>query len=114
MFQGYDQAFNKFKEYPKDQIAIYQISMPQASDPRYQSSFRYLTAHLSIDDNIIRLKTAYEDSPVAKVYFLKGKVESDAIYNLLTDDTLKFMYSSGKKGMKKNMFKFPVKGKILE
>jgi len=97
-----------------DQITVYSIPMKQAMDPRFKRSLRLLAAHLSMDSAIVRLETEYTSGPFANIYLLKSKIDSSSIYNMLSADTLKFMYRNGDIGRNKNPFRFPQKGVIRE
>lgn len=114
MFTPFDQAFNKFKTYKPEQLAIYQVPMPQAANPRLRRSLSYLMSHISSDDNVVRFQTVYEDQPYARIWFVKDSVPADSILTRLQNPQLTVHYRGGKTGQVKNPFKFTKSGKIVE
>ncbi len=113
MFSPYNLRFNGYKKYATEEIEVYQIPFKQAMDPRYRREFQFLAAHLSLDSAIVRFETAYTDQPYARVYFVKDRIAPEKIWQMLTQDTLHFMYRGGKMGQKKNPFRFNTEGVIL-
>ena len=114
MFPAFSQSFNGYKKYKAEDLEVYQLPMPQATNPRFRRSMAYLVSHISTDDNVVRFETAYEDQPVARIYYLKGQVYPDSIYAALQKSMLTVHYRNGKTGQMKNPFKFPQKGTVLE
>jgi len=114
MFSAYNQAFNGYKKYKAEDLGIYQLPMPQASNPRLRRHMTYLVSHISTDDNVVRFETAYEDQPVARIYYVKDQVNPDSIYAASQKEMFTVHYSNGKTGQVKNPFRFPEQGKVLE
>ena len=113
MFTPYSRAFNGYRKYKRQDLSIYRIPMPQALSPAAMRNVKYLTAHISADTGIVRLQTVYLDKPYAQVYFSPALTDSNSVYKYLTSDTLRFQYSTGKKGMRKNTFVFKEKGRVF-
>ncbi len=113
MFSPYSRAFNGYRKYDRQDLSIYRIPMPQALSPAAMRNIKYLTAHISADTGIVRLQTVYLDRPYAQVYFSPALTDSNSVFRYLTSDTLRFQYSNGKKGMRKNPFIFREKGRVI-
>ncbi len=113
MFAPYNMAFNHYKSYKPEELAVYELPMPQAASPRFRRSLQMLVSHLSTDDNVVRFQTVYTDKPYARIYYVTGKISPDSIYAALQKPTLTVHYRNGKTGKVKNPFKFPVPGKTL-
>ncbi len=113
MFSPFNLPFNGYAQYAPNDLEVYQVAFPQALDPRFRRELRYLAAHLSLDSAIVRLETVFTDQPYARVYFVKDKMTPDKIWQLLTQDTLMFMYRDGKMGQKKSPFHFKKQGTVL-
>ena len=114
MFNPYNQMFNDFKTYSKDQLAVYRISMPQAMNSSLRRQLSFLMSHISTDTSIVGFKTLFEEEPVADIYFVKDNINEEKIYSTLITDTLIVHYRGGRTGKVKNPFKFNDKGQILE
>lgn len=113
IFSPYNLEFNDYKTYSVDRLNIYQVAMPQAMNTGLKRQFQFLAAHLSMDSAIVRFQTAFDEKPLAKVYFVGDMTDEAEIYSALKADTLTFMYSNGKTGKVRNIFKFPGKAEVL-
>ncbi len=113
LFVPYDRAFNKYRSYNPQELAVYKIFMPQAISSGVRRSISMLVSHLSSNDYIVRFKTIYSDAPYALVYFVKNKVQPDEIYSMLTSPVLTVHYRNGKTGKVRNVFRFPRKGEVI-
>jgi hypothetical protein len=114
MFKPYNQEFNDYKNYTKDQLSIYRITMLHEMSPSLRRHMLFLISHISTDTSIVRFNTLYIHFPVADIYFLKEKVNEETIYSALASDTLTVYYRGGKTGRVVNPFKFREKGKTLK
>ncbi len=113
MFSPYNKIFNGYRNYKSEDLSIYRIPMPQALSPSAMRNIKYLTAHISADTGIVRLQTVYIDKPYAQIYFSNELTDSNSVYTYLTGDTLRFQYSTGKKGERINTFVFKAKGHVI-
>jgi len=113
MFTPYNRAFNKYQSYKPEELAVYQLPMPQAAVPRLRRSLPMLVSHLSTNDHIVRFQTVYEDKPYARIYYVAGKITPDSIYSALQKPLLTVHYRNGKIRKIKNPFRFPAPGKTL-
>jgi len=114
MFTPFNMSFNGYKKMDKMQLAVYQLPMPQAMDPKLSRSMQMLVSHISTDDHVVRFRTLYTDQPYAQIFFVKGKVAADSIYSALNKPFLTVHYRNGKIGKVKNPFSFKQPGSVLE
>ena len=105
-FKGYNRKFNSYDEVSQDSIQVYEIGFPGADNSSIRRRLSFLSSHLSFNDNIIRIRTMYTERPILRVYFKKGQVEPQEIYNKLTAPKLTVMLRSGDTKDFPNNFKF--------
>jgi polyferredoxin len=113
-FKAYDRKFNKYSEKPSDSLNIYEIGLPNADNSSTMRRLSFLTSHLSFNDHIVRVQTVYEDRPLLKIYFVKGKVDSAEIYDKITADKLKVMLRSGDTREFDNTLRFEKPARVVE
>ncbi len=113
MFEPFDLAFNDYDESPPEEIAIFEIEMPQAIDPEIQEDIWYLVSALSADSNILRFRTEMKEKPVAQIYFLRDKVDSAKIASLLRSDSLTYFVDENTTNTIANPFQFIFPGKTI-
>lgn len=106
LFQPFTMTFNDFERYGQEQLAVYQIEMPQAMVPEMRHSLNMLAGHLASDSAIVRFETVYGEQPGAKVFYLKDKLNNDKIYEALTQKRLIIHYPDGEVGIVENPFTF--------
>ncbi len=114
MFKPVDLKFNEYEKYDKDQLAVFEISFPQAANPRWRRSITMLISHVSTDDYVVRFRTLLKKGkPLAQIFYVKGKTSADKIYEALNKEMLTVHYRNGKTGQVKNPFKFPESWHVL-
>ncbi len=113
IFNPFNVTFNDYKDYQREELSIYQIEMPQATNSSLRRQYMSLVSHVSNDSNIVRFKTLYEDKPYAQIYYVTDLVTENGIFNSLNSDTLTVHYRGGRIGKVVNPFKFPVKGTTI-
>jgi len=114
IFQSYRLEFNGYADYDSTALSVYRLPMPQAMDQRYKRQYQFLAAHISMDSAITCFETVYDKIPYAQIHFVDSKIEPQAIFHLLSQNTLTFMYSNGKTGKSKNPFRFPKEGIVIK
>ena len=110
LFNPFNITFNDYKDYQREEMAIYRIPMPQATNASLRRSLMSLVSHVSTDSSVVRFETIYEDKPYAQIYYLKDKTSESQILTSLRADTMTVHYSNGKTGSVVNPFKFPSEG----
>ena len=110
-----DSKFNKYESYKQSEIGIYQISIPEISDPSKNDSLSYLLSHISINKAILGMKSEFTiEGPIVDIYFIKDKIKQQEIYELLLTKILQVQYEDGTKEKVKNPFLFKKQGEIIE
>ncbi|MCF7886161.1 MAG: 4Fe-4S binding protein [Candidatus Marinimicrobia bacterium] len=105
-FKAYNRKFNNYNDVPTDSLYIYEIGMPGADNSSIHRRLGLLSSHLSFNDDIVRIQTLYNKRPVLRIYYKKGKVEKNELYNKLVAPKLTVMLRSGKTKEFNNTFKF--------
>lgn len=113
LFNPFNMTFNDYKDYKKEDLAIYQIEMPQAISSALRRRFTSLVSHVSTDSFVVRFRTVYNEKPYAQIFYVKDQVTEESILHTLRQDTLTVHYRGGKTGQIVNPFKFPEEGKNL-
>jgi len=113
LFNPFNLTFNDYKNYRQEELAIYRIPMPQATNSSLRRRITSLVSHVSTDTSIVRFETVYLDKPYAQIYYLIEKLADKDILHSLRQDTLTVHYRNGKTGQVVNPFKFPQEGKTI-
>jgi Pyruvate/2-oxoacid:ferredoxin oxidoreductase delta subunit len=114
LFQPFNLTFNDYEKYPADQLAVYEIAMPQALEPGIRRNLNLLCSHVSTDSFVVRLETVYEAQSCARIYYVKDKTTPESIYQSLIQNMMNVHYSNGKTGLVKNPFTFNETGRVLQ
>ena len=113
MFNPFNVNFNGYNAYSPNELSIYRIPMPQATNASLRRQMMLLVSHVSTDSSIVRFQTIYEDKPYAQIYYLRGSLADDDILNTLRSDSMTVYYSNGRIDKVLNPFRFPVAGETI-
>ncbi len=105
MFSGFSRSFNKYNTFDTSKLSVLIYPMPEADHPMLKRQIPYLMSHISHDDGIVRLTTAWDDGPKAYVFFAQDLTPLDSVKKYLSSDTLYVTFTSGEKRAVKNPFK---------
>jgi len=112
LFNGYDQKFNGYENYPEKNLRIYEIGLMNADNIAVKRNLKYLTSHVSGDTGIVRLKTNFvERGEVVQIYFDPSQVKAEKISALLKSPNLVVFVSGG--GTKEIANSFNLSAKML-
>ncbi|MDD5766637.1 MAG: 4Fe-4S binding protein [Candidatus Marinimicrobia bacterium] len=115
LFNGYDQKFNGYENYPEKSLRIYEIGLENADNIAVKRNLKYLTSHVSGDTGIVRLKTDFvERGEVVHIYFNPSMVKVEKISTLLKAPNLVVYTSNGEMKKFTNSFEFVGKGVVLK
>lgn len=106
MFRPYHAAYARKKKYSED--VIQKLAIPMGKNKAQAKNLKYLGAHFNNILEVVELSNSLDNmgQQVLEISFVDSLTTREQVYNQLNMDTLRFMYSSGKKGTIKNMFDF--------
>lgn len=106
MFKPYEAEFARKKNYTDDVIGIFRVAM--GKNKSQVKNLKYLGSHLYDIDEVLGVRNLIDTNlqQVLEIQYIDSLTTGDKILELLNCDTLRFSYSSGKKGTVKNMFNF--------
>jgi len=106
LFDPYMRAFNDAKKYDSTVINIY--SIPMGKNTRLTKRLPYLVSHLSNNDGIIKLETRLDEAykQVIDISYIDTMTNALEVFGMISADSLKVSYTSGKQEMVENMFDF--------
>lgn len=106
-FKPVDASFNGYEKVSNDNLFIYEIDFPQASQPSVLKWIPYLISHASNEKGIVRLQTEYTASgPVLKLWFVNTLITPEKIKTVLTSPEFLVHYESKPDEKVKNPFVF--------
>ncbi len=106
-FEPVDASFNGYEKVSNDNLFIYEIDFPQASQPSVLKWIPYLISHASNEKGIVRLQTEYTASgPVLKLWFVNTLITPEKIKTVLTSPEFLVHYESKPDEKVKNPFVF--------
>ncbi|MDF1572984.1 MAG: 4Fe-4S binding protein [Bacteroidales bacterium] len=106
LFDPFVRDFNDAKKYDSTVISIY--SIPMGKNARLTKRLPYLVSHLSNNDGIIRLETRLNEEykQVIDISYIDTMTNALEVFGMISADSLKVSYTSGKQEMVENMFDF--------
>jgi Pyruvate/2-oxoacid:ferredoxin oxidoreductase delta subunit len=106
LFDPYVRTFNDAKQYDSTVISIY--SVPMGKNARLTKRLPYLVSHLSNNDGIIKLETRLDEEykQVMDISYIDTITNALEVFGMISADSLKVSYTSGKQEMVENMFDF--------
>jgi polyferredoxin/copper chaperone CopZ len=114
-FRAYNARFNKFDTRQPDEIAVYEIEMPQAKEPTLYRWLSYMMSHLSLSGGFVGLDTKFtEEVPKAEIRFLPAERTMEEIFQLINADSLQVRFSDGREQKFVNPFTFEKEGKRID
>ncbi len=110
MFKGYNQTFNKYKEYGVEQLSVLIYPMPEAGNFLLARKLSYITSHLSNNKGIVRFSTAFNEEPTAYVYFDPEKTTVEEVKAAISNPVYSVTYRDGSVKDVDNPFKSKPEG----
>ncbi len=106
MFKPYDAEFSRKKNYTDDVIGRFLI--PLGRNKSKTKSLKYLASHLYNKNAILGIRSLLNNDlkQMLEIHYVDTVMTKVDVLNLIKCDSLHFSYSSGKKGVVKNMFDF--------
>lgn len=106
LFDPYARTFNEFKKYDSTVVSVYTI--PMGKNVRLAKRLPYLVSHISNNDGIIKLETRLNDNykQVIDISYIDTMTNAEEVFGMISADSLKVSYTSGKQEMVPNMFDF--------
>lgn len=104
MFKSYDKAFNKYKKYSKEELAVFIFPMPEAASPLAKRQLSFLMSHLSNDEGVVRFATNYTTEINAFVFFNPQKTTVEKVIEALKAKKITVTFVGGKKEEVDNPF----------
>lgn len=95
IFQGYNRSFNEYESREPENLAILEIDCPDVKHPMKRRYLPYFVSHISNDEGIVRMETAYTGLPVARFYFDPAKTDTAKIMEIISMPKMQVTFSSG-------------------
>jgi copper chaperone CopZ len=113
MFPEFDRQFNKYETKDEAKLSVLIYPMPEAGHPLLKMRLSYLTSHLSKDPGIVRMRTYYEDEPMAMIYFDSELTNLEKVKEAIKNPVLRVSFSNGTEKDVNNPYKSKPDGKVI-
>ena len=85
-FETKDIRFNKYENYPENELKVHEVIFPAAMDPVMQEWIPFLVSHLSNDDGIVRFQTLFTPAdPLLRIWYVPFMTDEVKIKQLMKD-----------------------------
>ena len=113
MLPEFDRQFNKYETKDEAKLSVLIYPMPEAGHPLLKMRLSYLTSHLSKDPGIVRMRTYYEDEPMAMIYFDSELTNLEKVKEAIKNPVLRVSFSNGTEKDVNNPYKSKPDGKVI-
>jgi len=106
LFEPFARSFNNYDAYDSNVIGIF--SIPMGKNVRLTKRLPYLVSHLSNNDGIVKLETRLNEEykQVLDISYIDTLTNGEEVFDMISADSLKVSYTSGKQELVENMFDF--------